>query len=78
MHDFLIISPVPLNEPRNPIDELVKASGLPACDVALKARLSPAALCRYRKGLRSPTATHALRLAGALGVTVETLMRRPA
>lgn len=74
MNDFLIISPVPFFGPRNRIDDLVKATGRAAYQIAKEAGISAAALCRYRKGLRAPTALHALRLATALGVSVEDLI----
>ena len=55
------------------LDNRMKAAGLNGADLAVKAGVTPTAISRYRQG-RIPAAEELLRLAQALGVTMEWLL----
>ena len=56
--------------------ELRHAKGLTHKQVADKAGISEAAISLYERGLRKPTILTAYKLAEALGVTVDELIRK--
>ena len=55
------------------LDNRMKISGLNGADLAVKAGVTPTAISRYRQG-RIPAAEELLRLAQALGVSMEWLL----
>ena len=60
------------------LTELVNHTGMAARDVAIAAKISPAALSRYMNGQRFPKLAEAQRLAAALGMSVDLLLQADA
>ena len=60
------------------IREIRKAKGMTLAALAKKVNTTPAALCRYEKGNRKPSIFMAVKIASALGVTVDELIGKKA
>ena len=60
------------------IRELRKARGMSMAALAKEVGTTSAAICRYEKGARRPNVFMAIKIANALGVTVEELIGKKA